>query len=298
MNNINNDEFDLKKTLKTGPDNSFYNVQSILHLSANQITKLLFYTGVAPHQVILFSLLVGVGSAFLITSQSLSLRILGGAFLFYKNVLDKVDGSLARAKGLDSRRGRFYDSLSDFFVNLAVFSSIAYYLSLKYNNYWIYPVVYLAMIISMIQCSYFIYYQVSFIKQTGKQTVNRLIEKVTEQDLVNQDRFTIFLQKIFQIIYGWQDYLVFRLDRLLRDNLTKLYPENDLNKYWFNDKKFLTIASILSIGTHMVLIAVFSIINLIEVYLFVNLILLNLLLIYSIIYHYKSVKNELKGSYI
>ena len=287
-------DFDRNETLKTKPEDSFFNIQSILYISANQITKILFYTNITPHQVILLSLIFGIGSAFLITSNNLGLRIIGALLLFYKNVLDKVDGSLARAKGLDSRRGRFYDSISDFIVNLAIFTSISFCLYSKYQSIWIYPLVYLAMISSMFQCSYFIFYQVSFIKQSGKKTVNRLIESITDEDRMNHDKLTLFMQRIFQIIYGWQDSLIFKLDKQIRNNLINSKPADEIEKFWFTNKKFLNLASFLSIGTHMVLIAICAVFNIFEVYLLVNLILLNLLLIYSIIYHYKSIKNKIK----
>jgi phosphatidylglycerophosphate synthase len=153
------EEFSYKKTLKTKSEDSFFNLQSLLHVTSKQITKILYYTPVTPHQVIFVSMLFGITASYLIIQNNMTLIITGAVLLFYKNVLDKVDGSLARAKGLDSRRGRFYDSISDFIVTLACFSAMSFKLYGIYHTKWVYAAGLAAMLSSMLQCSYFIYYQ-------------------------------------------------------------------------------------------------------------------------------------------
>jgi len=296
---VKKEEFDYQKTLKTKPEDSFLNIQSYLYISSGQITKLLYHTSVSPHQVIFISMLFGITASYLIIQDNSIAFFCGAVLLFYKNVLDKVDGSLARAKGLVSRRGRFYDSISDFIVTLSVFTAIAFHLFWKYQNQLVFAAAYTAMICSMFQCSFFIYYQVSFIKASGKGTVNRLLEKVTEEDKKNQDKLTIFLQRLFQLIYGWQDQIIYRLDKLLKryayDKIShKSISFEEFENFWYGDKQFLFISSFLSIGTHVVLIAVFSMLRSFESYLFVNLILMNLLLIYCVIYRFRLYKRILK----
>jgi phosphatidylglycerophosphate synthase len=289
-------QYSYEKTLKTKADNDFFNLQSFLFVTSKQITRLLYHTPVTPHQVIFLSMVFGITASYLFIQTDRLLIIIGAILLFYKNVLDKVDGSLARAKGLDSRRGRFYDSLSDFIVTLTTFSAIGHVLYLKYNDniYIILSVA--AMIFSMLQCSYFIYYQVSFIKSTGKETVNRLTEQITAEDLQSQDKLTLLLQRLFQIIYGWQDLLFMKLDKMLLNKLLSSTGAQvtDAEILWYGNKPFLTMASALSIGTHIFLICVFAVINCFEYYLFMNLICMNLLLIFTVLYHYISTKKLLK----
>jgi len=207
-----NEKFSYNKTLKTDPENSFLNLQQFLFVTSKQLTKLFYYTRVTPHQVILLSLIFGIAASYLFVLPGSYYAVGGAVLLFYKNVLDKVDGSLARAKGLDSRRGRFYDSISDFIVTLTSFAAISYNLYLMWGSYLAFVVGFAAMICSMLHCSYFIFYQVSFIRSTGKNTQNRLIENVTPHDIVSQDKWTTFLQRVFQIIYGWQDKLFYRIN--------------------------------------------------------------------------------------
>jgi uncharacterized membrane protein len=65
---------------------------------------------------------------------------------------------------------------------------------------------------------------------------------------------------------------------------------SNINSIWYKDKSFLSISSLLSIGTHMVLIAVSAVIGRFEYYIVLNLILWNLLLIFSVFYHYYHAK--------
>ncbi|MBE2219787.1 MAG: CDP-alcohol phosphatidyltransferase family protein [Ignavibacteria bacterium] len=292
------EKFDYEKTLKTPADNQFLNLQSFLFITSKQLTSFFFRAGVHPHQVILLSMLFGLAASLLIVQQNFFAVLIGVFLLFYKNVLDKVDGSLARAKGVDSRRGRFYDSISDFVVTLASFTAIADSLYRQYPSVWMIAAVYAAMISSMLQCSYFIFYQVSFIKLTGKNTVNRLIESVTEEDIHRQDGFTTLLQRIFQLIYGWQDKLFFEINRVLfarfsNTNTGKVHSSEKIDAAWYGNKSFLTMASSLSIGTHIFLICFAALMRRFDYYIFVNLICMNLLLLLSVIFHYKSSKKQL-----
>jgi phosphatidylglycerophosphate synthase len=286
-----NDKFSYEKSLKTNKENSFLNLQQYLFVTSKQLTKFFYYTKVTPHQVIFLSMIFGIAASYLIIQPVKLYAVIGALLLFYKNVLDKVDGSLARAKGLDSRRGRFYDSISDFIVTLASFTAISYSLYHQYNSVYAIVFGYTAMIFSMLQCSYFIFYQVSFIKSTGKDTVNRVLENVTEEDKLKQDKWTTFLQRIFMLIYGWQDRLFYFID----NKLTYGFKDNDEKlRSWYQNKTFLTISSSLSIGTHIFLICISAIIGRFDYYIFVNLILMNLLLILSMVYHHRSAINKLK----
>lgn len=284
-------KFSYEKTLKTDPGNTFVNLQQYLFITSKQITKFFYYTNITPHQVIFLSMVFGLTASVLFVLPGKFYAVGGALLLFYKNVLDKVDGSLARSKGLDSRRGRFYDSISDFIVTLASFAAVSYNLYLLWGSYLAFAAGFAAMIFSMLHCSYFIYYQVSFIRSSGKGTQNRLLENITDEDIALQDSWTTFLQRIFQVIYGWQDLLFYKLDIFLLKRL----PQNaETKKIWYENKPFLTFASSLSIGTHIFLICIAVITGRYDYYIFVNLILMNLLLILSVVYHYRSALNNLK----
>ena len=295
---LTDDKFSYKKSLKTKEGKDFLNLQSFLCVTSQQITSVLYKTSITPHQIIFISLIFGLAASFMIIQSNKIIVIAGAILLFYKNVLDKVDGSLARAKGLDSRRGRFYDSISDFTVSLALFTAISFSLYRIYNSSFAFVIGFIGLLSSMLQCSYFIFYQVSLIKLSGKQTVNRLNETVTDEDLKTHDRLTLFLQRMFLIIYGWQDFLVYNLDKWQLNKLKsiKKTDTNVLYDIWYHNKSFLTITSLLSIGSHIFFIALFAVLGDFRIYLILNLVLWNLLLFSCIIYHYLSTRNKIISS--
>lgn len=290
-------KFSYDNTLKINTANEFFNFQHYLLFSSKQITKFLYYSPVTPHQVIFISMISGILASFLFVQHSKILISIGALFLILKNILDKVDGSLARVKNSVSRRGRFYDSLSDFIVSFSVFSAIAYSLFSEYHNIWIFAVCFLGLISSMMQCSYFVFYELSYIKSTGKKTINRIQENITKDDHNSEDRFTILLQRIFLIIYGWQDYIFFKLDSSLKNKITKtasIKYSALILKRWYNNKRFLSMVSFLSIGTHLVLISLFAVIGKFEYYLFLNIIVGNSFMVFTVCYHYFSVKGQIE----
>jgi len=286
--------YTFEKTLKTKTAKEFMNVQSYLLVTSKQITRALYHTSVTPHQVIFISLIFGIAASYLIVQDNKILVITGAILLFYKNVLDKVDGSLARAKGLVSRRGRFYDSISDFIVSLSLFYAISRELDQYYQSALVNVICIAGLISSMLQCSFFIYYEVAYIHYSGKGTINRLRESITEEDKQNNDRFTLLLQQVFQLIYGWQDWIVMKIDKWQFNKLKQKFPEDKLQGLWYYHKVFLTTASTLCIGTHMVLIALFAVIGNFQIYLFINLVVMNLILAVLIPFHYFSVKSKLQ----
>jgi hypothetical protein len=95
------------------------------------------------------------------------------------------------------------------------------------------------------------------------------------------------------LIYGWQDMLFAALDNSLYKKLEMVKAGEALNRLWYQHKPFLAMASSLSIGTHIFLICIAAVFNAFEYYMFMNLIFMNLLLILSVIYHYKSTKKQL-----
>ena len=88
-------------------------------ISANTITKLMFLFGL---------LSVGV---FWVDSIIFKILSLWGMIIF--NILDTVDGEIARYKNETSTEGIFYDRLFQYIVDLLLFASMAYYILIEYG---------------------------------------------------------------------------------------------------------------------------------------------------------------------
>jgi phosphatidylglycerophosphate synthase len=140
-----------------------------------------------------------------------------GILLSCKDMLDSADGQLARAKKAFSRAGRFLDSIGDITVNVAVFAAIAWTLTFLREGagLWVVPAWGAAFLFLSLRVSYHVLYQTSFLHLSAAYTGNRTSEEIRDEDL-KADSSTVALQRVFLLLYGWQDRLMARLDRWSR----------------------------------------------------------------------------------
>ena len=98
--------------------------------------------------------------------------------------LDNVDGGLARLRGEESRFGRFLDSSSDFAVSVLVYGAVTFRLIAQHssNPGFIWMLGVLALVSSLLQCSYWVYYYVSYTDWVGSYAKNRTDETITAAD--------------------------------------------------------------------------------------------------------------------
>ncbi|MFC1564164.1 CDP-alcohol phosphatidyltransferase family protein [candidate division KSB1 bacterium] len=291
-------EYSYEKSLKTGVKGSFFNANYILTLPAPYIVRLLYPTRITPHNIIFVSLIVGITAGLFYLTGNYQGLIAAVILLNVKNILDKVDGQLARARNTASRMGRFLDSLSDFLVNVVVYFCIicALYFETGKADMVIYGGA--AFLFSLLQCTFFVYYQVSYINRIKSPGLNRIDESVTTEDIRElsgtvDGRKILLLQKLYKYVYGWQDKIFHVLDLLLFSRIKKRFPESVVGTYWYEDKKFLSLASFLGLGVQIGTLSLFSLFNELYLYFIFIIIPANIYLIFLIVYRYLSVYYKL-----
>jgi phosphatidylglycerophosphate synthase len=240
---------------------------------AGLIVGALYYTSVLPIQIVMIGTLFGGLSA---VSYLSNMPSLGALLLATKNLLDAADGQLARAKNLADRRGRFLDSISDFFVNLMVFSAITYTLCQSHPLTSTVLLGIVALFGLTFRVSYFVYYQASYLRLEDRIKVNRLIETVTEEDR-RGDELSLRLQQIFIVIYNWQDWLVHYIDGFCRSRIDQLSEDKkrQILREWYSDRLALRLTSFLGLGTELTILIAMSLANELHLYLIVNAVVLN-----------------------
>ncbi len=89
-----------------------------------RITRLIlkYGIGISPTQVSVISFLIAIFSAIVYLYE---IVILAGIMVQIASIIDGVDGELARARNLVSRKGGFIDSVLDRIANIAVYLSIS-----------------------------------------------------------------------------------------------------------------------------------------------------------------------------
>ena len=236
-------------------------------------------TGVTPNQVTVAAIIVGMASGVLYTFGTAYAVAVAGLLVTAKDILDDADGQLARAKALYSRRGRFLDSIGDIAVDAAVFAGVTYAVFRSHPA----PSTVILGVLSFfgitLRVSYHVYYQVSFLHLEDRYLSNRVTEEVTEGDL-RGDPVALRLQRIFLLLYGWQDTLMSSLDRWC---LGRVSDERVL-PVWYGDRFALRLSGLMGFGTELALLTACSLADALEVYLFLNVFLMNGILVASILY--------------
>jgi phosphatidylglycerophosphate synthase len=281
--------YEYRKSLKSDVSDELINTY-VLRPIAGLIVWLLYRTPITPNHVTVASTIAGlVAALFYLHDRALS-TALAGLLVTLKDVLDSADGQLARAKQQYSRIGRFLDSIGDFVVNVAVFGAVGWVLSTSSGNPWMLLLAFLGLVGITLRVSYHVYYQTSFLHLEEKYQINRLTEELTEEDL-KSGRLTLSLQRAFLAIYGWQDRLMVRIDlwcRRGRDDRKFLVP-------WYSDTVGLRLSGLLGMGTELFVLMLCSVFDQLVLYLYLNLAIMNGILLASLIYRRQFLSNRLPG---
>jgi phosphatidylglycerophosphate synthase len=96
-----------------------------------RITWLLLHTGTTANQVTLLSLVLTLAGAVLLAMPSAAVALCGALALVVHYFLDKVDGEIARFRGVYSLDGVFMDELSHTFAYAGIFAGLGLHLAAR-----------------------------------------------------------------------------------------------------------------------------------------------------------------------
>ena len=251
----------------------------LLRPIAGLIVRLLYTTPITPNQVTIASTVSGLLAGLFYLGGNPASVATAGLFVTLKDILDSADGQLARAKNLYTRTGRFLDSIGDFVVDLAVFAAIGWTLYRSSGDIMVLVWAFFGFMGITLRVSYHVFYHTSFLHLEKKYQTNRVTEEFTEDDLAG-DAFTLALQKIFLALYGWQDRLVVRLDRWCKRG----QEGDEFLSRWYSDIPALRWSGFLGFGTELFLLTLCSIFNKLQLYLYLNVFLMNGALLVCVAY--------------
>ena len=266
--------FDLEKMNKLPREARFFDVNGLWYFFNGWLVRILYPTPITPNQITFLSLVLGLLSAGFYVSGKPDALVWGAVFLYGKVVLDNVDGNLARVRGTSSRFGRFLDSLADFLITVLVYISATFYLVQETGDNRLWYLGFFALLFGFMQSTFFVFYLVSYSSSVGSYEKNRVDETITREDeaAAEENPWDLNLQKLFVWAYGWQDRLVERLDFFSR-KIAKV-SENEETK-WYSDKRFLTAISPLCLCTNNVMLAVFSLLDQVELFFILLILVMN-----------------------
>jgi hypothetical protein len=277
-------QYQYSQSLKSDFSDELINTY-ILRPTAGLFVRILYQTSVTPNQVTIAAVVVGACAALFYAIGDGFSTILAGILVTLKDLLDSADGQLARAKNLYSRRGRFIDSIGDFVVDVLIFGAITFALYRAEASPHIILLGLAGLLGITLRVSYHVFYHVSYLHLDDLYQTNRLIEELRQEDR-SGDRVVLRLQQIFLLIYSWQDRLMFRLDEWSKILLTGSTnaDRRGLDRLWYSDRIGLRLSGFLGLGTELALLTVCSLFNNLELYLWLNLLLMNSIWILTVLY--------------
>lgn len=241
---------DLSRAEKLPREHRYLNI-SVLWIPYYRWVLRLFYYLHVPHEVVTsFSIISGLLSAFWFYHGSF---LIAAIALHLKDVFDACDGALARLTGRGHLIGRYLDSLGDFLVLTAVMGAIALRAATLSPIYFFWGA--LAILATFIQCSFFNYYQLAYLERFG---IDRLSSRRDERDReeVSTGTVVLILNRLYLIVYGWQDRFVAAVDNHLRKQMPAVTDQQ-----WFGHRGLMVAQSALCFGTQIFVVIVAALVG-------------------------------------
>lgn len=225
---------------KLSPEATFLDISDYARPLAHKVVAFLLDRPISVLTVTSGFLVVGVVAAAFVAEGSYTAWLVAIVLIQIKNLLDAVDGSLARARNTPSRIGRFYDSFCDFVVGAALFSALGYLLSLNIG-FAAAPIALAAFASILLQNSLYCYHTVAHRLASGGDSTSKLDERFSTDD--KSDWRLRFLHQAYVLIYSWQDKVA-----ASTDNSPAVASR---------PKRFLVALSVLGLGTQLLALCLF-----------------------------------------
>ena len=265
-----------------------------------KIAVLLKNTGITPNMITIISIFFGVAAGILFYTENILINLIGIFLLIFANILDCVDGQLARLTGIKSVVGRILDGLAGDFWFIAIYIAIAMRLEHHIPSAWAWTLASLAGASNLVQANITDYYKtlhlffLSLKKGEEFDTIERVKAKYEQMKGINkvmywlyiyytvlQSKATPKLQKLLaQLHERYGDDFPEDVRQKLRANNLKIMPI--INRTTFNGRSVVLFLSLfLSYFCPFALL----------LYLLYEIIVLNFCTILSIIIHENICKN-------
>jgi len=297
---MKNNQTTFEASLKSLDIESFLDVR-IYRPIGYKFALLLKNTGITPNQVTIISVFFGVAAGILFYPENFLINLIGIFLLIFAYILDCVDGQLARLTGIKSEVGRILDGIAGDLWFIAIYIAIAMRLEQvipwSHPSVWAWTLASLAGASNLIQSNITDYYKtlhlyfISLEKGAEFDTVERVRAKYEQMPsgiskvmywlyiyyTILQSKATPQLQKLLARLkakYG--EDLPEEERQMLREKNIKIMPL--VNRTTFNGRSIVLFLS-------LILSAFDNFEWALLIYLFYEIVVLNIFLIFAIFIH-------------
>ncbi|WP_278478978.1 CDP-alcohol phosphatidyltransferase family protein [Tannerella forsythia] len=187
-----------------------------------RIARMLRHTGITPNMITFISIFVGAGAGWLFYfTNNFIYTLLGILLLVFANILDCVDGQLARLTGIKSEIGRILDGIAGDIWFTVIYVALALRLTHLYGTAWFFVPAVAAGLSHLLQAGITDYYKTLHLyfvsKEKGKEF--QRTEQVKAQRKVIKKR----VNKFFYVLYALYTWVQERLTPALQTMLRTLH---------------------------------------------------------------------------
>ncbi|MDH6358036.1 CDP-alcohol phosphatidyltransferase family protein [Parabacteroides sp. PF5-9] len=186
-----------------------------------RIARLLRGTGITPNMVTILSIFVGAAAGFFFYQGSLLYAVCGISVLILANILDCVDGQLARLTGIKSEIGRILDGVAGDIWFACIYVGLALRLSQLYDNYWFFALAVLSGFSHLIQANITDYYKTLHLYFISKEKGAEF--QTPDQIKLHQEKSVQGINKFFYFLYLWYTLFQVKVTPKLQQLLIRLH---------------------------------------------------------------------------
>lgn len=256
---------------------------------------LVFRTPITPNQVTLLATVVGVVAAAGIVAGTPETLLWGGILLWTSAILDGADGILARAKKLQSEMGRALDGTADLVVAGAAILAAIYHLWVKHHSVEIFVLCVATVMSSVFHIYLYDYYKESYLTLTRTEGEGRFetrVEVTERLERLEREKASWVVRlaaKLYVDLLGNQHFAVSRTNPAgLREGLVYTLSPEVADIYRKHNRAPMRLWTWISLAPHTYLMAIFAMLDRFDIYLWVRLVLANVLLVIALVWQRKA----------
>lgn len=289
MNDLNKKEYEASlKSIETENkiDRIFYRPLGF------RIAQMLRNTGITPNMVTILSIFVGVGAGYMFYFDNIIYTICGILLLIFANILDCVDGQLARLTGIKSAIGRILDGFAGDLWFASIYIGFSLRLMNEYGTPWFFVLALLSGISHLVQANITDYYKTLHLfflsKEKGAefQTHDQVIANYAKMK-PGIDKFFFFFYKGYTLMQENVTPVLQRLLSSLRDQYQDDIPESIRLNFRKKSRDLMRYIDLLTFNGRTIVMFIVVLTGEVWAYFIYEIIVLNVVLIISIRKHEK-----------
>lgn len=255
-----------------------------------RIAKALRNTGVTPNMITVISIFVGAAAGFFFYKTDIVYNIIGILFLIMANILDCVDGQLARLTGIKSKIGRILDGFAGDIWFASIYIGFALRLSEQTGCYWFFALAVMSGMSHLFQANITDYYKtlhLYFISK-DKGAEFQSIEQIEAQ----HKQLKYGVAKFFYFLYRWYSLLQVKVTPTLQKMLKQMHslygddiPENIRIEFRKKSKALMKYIDLMTFNGRTIIMFVIVLSGEVYLYYLYEILVLNAILFFCMKKH-------------